>query len=73
MMVSFSNQELTKPLHIYFAGAFFVQPYFSVYEDVGNVELCINYTLRDDLPQTVNISIGFNYNSCKFNHVEIIC
>ena len=42
--------------------------YFDVYEDVGNLELCIKYTLRDDLPQTVNLTVRFHIGNyvCKF-------
>ena len=45
-----------------FAGAYFLPRYIYVYEDTGgDVELCIQYPSRDDLPQTFNASVSAIY------------
>ena len=41
-----------------YVGAYFTERYISHNEDVGNVEVCVSYISRDDLPQTVNVSIN---------------
>ena len=48
-----------------------VGPYFdadiSVNESDGNVELCVKYLSRDDIPETVNASIGVNnHGKCMY-------
>ena len=60
MMVSriIYDKQLTK----LFAGAYFLQHSFYVYEDTGgDVELCIQYPSRDDLPQTFHASVSAIY------------
>ena len=43
------------------SGPYFVEDNIIVDEDVGIVELCINYTSRDDLPQSLNVSLSLKY------------
>ena len=61
-------------LLLLYIGAYFNEPryYRYVREEVGNVELCVNYIIsRDDLPQTVNVSVNTSSDYGKYRNMLI--
>ena len=56
----------------YYVGAYFTpESAISRNEDVGNVPFCVNYTSRDDLPQTVNVSVNSRPDDGKYRNMLI--
>ena len=61
-------------LLLLYIGAYFNEPreYRYIREEVGNVELCVNYISRDDLPQTVNVSVNTLYDYGKYIYRNVL-